>query len=318
MFKRIIHFLSPPIFADDEEKTRTANILNMIAISSFFTALLYGFMAPAERLPYIGLAIGVILTAWLTNRRGYVRTAAITMVTGISAVFVISVFTGGGVRSPAYGGFFVAILLAGLFLGWKAAISVTIFSILYGMILLQADARGLLPEPLQYSSQAYLIINSVLFTMTAAIFIMSLRILNAALRQASRVLAERKRIEIDLLKRESILEVTSRSAELLLKAPDWRTEINTVLERLGQTINASHAYLFENHTGLTGKLSHPFNMNGRRRSAQAIWITLFSMMLSSMSMGSRAGTRRSAIDAPISGTNASSRRLKRISSPHVT
>src|SRR5688500_11389132 len=152
MFKRIIHFLSPPVFADDEEKTRTANILNMIAIISFFTALLYGFMTPAERLPYIGLAIGVILTAWLTNRRGYVETAAITMVTGISAVFVISVFTGGGVRSPVYGGFFVVILLAGLFLGWKAALSVTIFSILYGMILLQADARGLLPEPLQYSS----------------------------------------------------------------------------------------------------------------------------------------------------------------------
>gem|GEM_PF-877941 len=253
MFKRIMQFLSPPVFADDEEKTRTANMLNMIAISSFFAALLYGLMAPAERLPYIGLAIGIILTAWLAMRRGYVRTAAVAMVTGISAVFVISVFTGGGVRAPAYGGFFVAILLAGLFLGWKAALSVTMFSILYGMILLQADARGLLPEPFQYSDKAYLIINGVLFTMTATIFIMSLRILNSALRRASSELAERKRIEIDLLKRESILEVTARSAELLLKTSDWRTEINTVLERLGQTINASHSYLFENHTGSNGE-----------------------------------------------------------------
>src|SRR6185503_14623282 len=97
MFKRIMHFLSPPVFADDEEKTRTANVLNMIAISSFFTALLYGLMEPVERLPYIGLAIGIILTAWLAMRRGYVRTAAVAMVTGISAVFVIGVFTGGGV-----------------------------------------------------------------------------------------------------------------------------------------------------------------------------------------------------------------------------
>jgi PAS domain S-box-containing protein len=254
MFKRIMHFLSPPVFADDEEKTRTANLLNVIAISSFFAALLYSLMTPAERLPYIGLAIGIILTAWLAMRRGYVRTAAIAMVTGISAVFVISVFTGGGVRAPAYGGFFVAILLAGLFLGWKAALSVTIFSILYGMILLQADARGLLPEPFQYSDKAYVIINGVLFTMIATIFIMSLRILNAALRRASSELAERKRIETDLLKRESILEVTARSAELLLKASDWRTEINTVLEWLGQTINASHAYLFENHTGSNGEI----------------------------------------------------------------
>ena len=61
MLKRIMHFLSPPVFADDEEKTRTANMLNVIAISSFFAALLYSLMAPAERLPYIGLAIGIIL-----------------------------------------------------------------------------------------------------------------------------------------------------------------------------------------------------------------------------------------------------------------
>jgi len=254
MLKRIMHFLSPPVFADDEEKTRNAYLLNVIAIASFLGALLYGLMAPVERLPHIGLAIGVILTAWLELRRGYVRTAAIVMVTGISAVFVISVFTDGGVRAPAYGGFFVAILLAGLLLGWKAALSVTMFSILYGMILLQAEARGLLPEPLKYSSKDYLIINGVLFTMTAAIFIMSLRILNAALRRASSELAERKRIETDLLKRESILEVTARNAELLLKASDWRTEINTVLEWLGQTINASHAYLFENHTRSNGEV----------------------------------------------------------------
>ncbi|MDQ3004891.1 MAG: hypothetical protein M3R47_05845, partial [Chloroflexota bacterium] len=63
-----------------------------------------------------------------------------------------------------------------------------------------------------------------------------------------------QRIESDLRKRESILEVTARSAELLLKASDWRTEINTVLERLGQTINASHAYLFENHAGPNGEI----------------------------------------------------------------
>ncbi|HVF26035.1 MAG TPA: PAS domain S-box protein [Anaerolineales bacterium] len=254
MLKKIVHFLSPPVFADDEEKTQTANLLHVITISSLFGALLYGLFAPSGRLPYIGLAIGVVLTVWLVMRRGYVNAASIAMVTGISAVLVISIFTGGGVRSPAYSGFFVTILLAGLLVGWKAALSVAMFSILYGVILLQADALSLLPEPFRYSSNAYLIINSVLFTMTGAIFILSLRIVNNALRRASSELAERKRIEDDLRKRESILEVTARSAELLLKASDWRTEIDTVLERLGKTTNASHAYLFENHVGSNGEI----------------------------------------------------------------
>ncbi len=59
----------------------------------------------------------------------------------------------------------------------------------------------------------------------------------------------RKRAEEKVHQRESILEAVAYSAELLFKASDWRTEITAVLEQLGQTINASHAYLFENHKG---------------------------------------------------------------------
>jgi len=66
-------------------------------------------------------------------------------------------------------------------------------------------------------------------------------------------ITERKQAEEALRQRESILEAAANNAELLLKAPDWRIEINMVLERLGQTINASHAYLFENHMGPNGE-----------------------------------------------------------------
>jgi len=66
-------------------------------------------------------------------------------------------------------------------------------------------------------------------------------------------ITERKQTEEELRQRESILEAAANNAQLLLKAPDWRTEINTVLEGLGQTINVSHAYLFENHKGPNGE-----------------------------------------------------------------
>ena len=55
-----------------------------------------------------------------------------------------------------------------------------------------------------------------------------------------------ERAESSVQPHESILNAISKSAELLFKAPDWRAEVNTVLEQLGRTINASHAYLFEN------------------------------------------------------------------------
>ncbi len=65
-------------------------------------------------------------------------------------------------------------------------------------------------------------------------------------------ITERKLIEADLRKRESILEAITISAEQFLKTPDWRDGINIVLERLGREFNASHAYLFEKHQGPNG------------------------------------------------------------------
>lgn len=60
-------------------------------------------------------------------------------------------------------------------------------------------------------------------------------------------LYERRQVEISLRQRESILAVVAESANRLLKASDWRTEIDSILANLGSVINATHAYLFENH-----------------------------------------------------------------------
>jgi PAS domain S-box-containing protein len=63
---------------------------------------------------------------------------------------------------------------------------------------------------------------------------------------------ERKNIESSLRKRESILEAITFAAEQFLKTSDWRDTINTVLQRLGDEFNASHAYLFQKHMDADG------------------------------------------------------------------
>ena len=60
---------------------------------------------------------------------------------------------------------------------------------------------------------------------------------------------DRKNTEVNLRKRESILETITFAAEQFLRTSNWREKINLVLERLGRELNASHAYLFERHTG---------------------------------------------------------------------
>ena len=64
---------------------------------------------------------------------------------------------------------------------------------------------------------------------------------------------ERKTIEDDLRQRETILEAVTFAAEQFLKMPAWRSNIDLVLERLGKTLNVTHAYLFEDHLGPEGE-----------------------------------------------------------------
>jgi PAS domain S-box-containing protein len=62
-------------------------------------------------------------------------------------------------------------------------------------------------------------------------------------------LDERQKTEKALRQREIILNAITDSAELLLKSPDWKSVIDEILEKLGRTIGASHAYIFESHPG---------------------------------------------------------------------
>lgn len=59
-------------------------------------------------------------------------------------------------------------------------------------------------------------------------------------------ITERKQAETDLQQREIILDAVAVSAEALFKTRDWRHEVDGMLERLGKSIHATHAYLFQN------------------------------------------------------------------------
>ncbi len=72
--------------------------------------------------------------------------------------------------------------------------------------------------------------------------------------QLKQELAERRKMEIDLRQRESILEAVTFAAEQFLKTSDWRLNIDNVLERLGITMHVTHAYLFEDSIDPQGEL----------------------------------------------------------------
>ncbi len=205
MFKRILnHPLVPPVFADDEEKTRVASLLNVIVLASLTGAVFYLPFAQFERIPYILVAIAVIVSVWLVMKHGYIRAASVAMVLGLLAVFVVVVYTGGGLRAPAYSGLMIVILFAGLLLGWRAAVNVALFNILYGIFLLSLDSLGMFPPAggQAYTNFALWVIESIFFVMLGTLLTLALRMIEAAFGRARQELTERKQAEAELQKSE--------------------------------------------------------------------------------------------------------------------
>jgi len=195
MFKRLKQFLAPPVFADDEEKTRNARLLNVITLSSLLGALTYSLIAPAGHAIYARLGIGVTLIVWLVMQRGHIRAASITLVAGVVILIAGLVIAAGGVNTPEYGGLIVPILFAGLLLGWRVTVSLATFSVLFGAVLIQADSLSLLPEPSPHSPALSWGIHSIYFILAGIFLTLALQMINDALRGAIRELSERKQAE---------------------------------------------------------------------------------------------------------------------------
>ncbi len=63
----------------------------------------------------------------------------------------------------------------------------------------------------------------------------------------------RRQLGQALRKREAILEAVTFAAEKFIQSSNWRENINPILERLGITLNATHAYLSEHHLSKAGE-----------------------------------------------------------------
>jgi PAS domain S-box-containing protein len=67
-------------------------------------------------------------------------------------------------------------------------------------------------------------------------------------------ITERKQAEESLRRREAVLEAVSLAAERFLKTDFWEANLIDILGQLGQAMEVSRVYIFENHQGEDGTL----------------------------------------------------------------
>ena len=150
MLNTIRKFLAPPVFPEDENKTRSASQINIIAL--FSTFLLFGLFVARVLLgvslldpsSIILLAVIVVLMiVWAIMRSGAVQLAGYINIGVIWLASTLLAFDGSGLRGTGFVSYFVIMLLAGLLVGARAAIGIAILSILSGFALAYAETAGI-------------------------------------------------------------------------------------------------------------------------------------------------------------------------------
>jgi len=151
MLNSLSKYFAAPVFAEDEEKTRSAWYLNVIVLSNIPILLLFIIVRTVGGAEPLGIdnlilaAIITILTAvWFLMKAGRVRLAAYLHVSTIWLASTMIALSGSGIRGTAFTSYFVVMLMAGLLLGWKPAIGFTILSVVAGFGLAYAENIGII------------------------------------------------------------------------------------------------------------------------------------------------------------------------------
>lgn len=218
MRKSLRRFLLPPVFIDDDEKTRRVNILHYASILIFFFSVfifLTNLMMGSSDQEAIDWVLGIVVltqvAVQILIRFGRAMVAGhILMIFGWSAVTIMA-HSVDGIRDIAIFGYVAIILGAGYLLGWKTAVLFTSISIAAIWWLADLQAKGLVVPSLVTSPYQTALDLSAIFVVILLIAYFIFRSLTRALENAHRELSERHRIEAEL--ENAIVRLSDEIAE---------------------------------------------------------------------------------------------------------
>jgi len=196
----------------------------------------------------MGISALPILFALELNRRNNIQLAGTIIAVALTLMITILATIGQGIYDIAVMAYPAILIVASLILRRNTTIYLTVFLIACIGWLIFGEMYGFY-QP-QFPDQSYarqFYVASIILIITA----LAVQFLNNTVRSnviaIQHELEERKLAELKLKQREAILSAVAHIAQQLLKASNWRDEINAILEKLGKATGASHVYIFENH-----------------------------------------------------------------------
>ncbi len=245
MLTTIKHWLAPPVFEDDEEKTRVAHMLNTLALAASALLLLAGLILVPARwgqpdvLPNVVrmvLAVSLLVLVLVLIRRGQVRLAGMIFSLVIWINGLIIIYTTGGIRSYEFPAVMATILAVGLLLGVRAAVVAIVLTVLAQLGLIYAGINGLLPtfDTVSYTSIQILVSRSIgLVAMIVLLYLFAQgieQVSQRARRYAATLEEYRERLEATVQDRTHNLESLERRYRYLAATAEVARQTSTMLD----------------------------------------------------------------------------------------
>ena len=260
---------APPVFPGDEDKSRSASILNTIGWSCLLMVLGILFVrtiqandANLAEVNWILVAtIFLIAVVLLLSRRGYVRGASYLFVLALWGALTYIAWAADGIRDIAFFAYTIPILIAALLIGWFSATILTLTSILAGWALAYAETVQLfsptLDTPLNFARDMtgvliligiliYLMITSLQGTLAKSRSVtQELSSSNQQLNELQTNLQQQVEARTsELKKRASQLEAVSSVARTIASVQDLDTLLPAITKLVSQHFGFYHVGIF--------------------------------------------------------------------------
>jgi PAS domain S-box-containing protein len=210
-------FLIPPALLEDEDSARVVRPLVAICVTCLVVAILSALLrvlivssqnwrAIFPLLALIPAGLPLILI-----RFKLVRFASHILLGGFWLIVAFSVMTGGGTRSPIFALYILIVIISALLSGWRLASNYAFITVIFGYFLAVVDTDGAVMEYSSTPMSAWLAQSSLMIVMMGAVYFM-LRQREKSLERANNALAERKKMQQELVKSEERFRLISSVA----------------------------------------------------------------------------------------------------------
>ena len=220
MLDRILKFFGPPVFPEDEDKTRKAKYANAIALAFLVVTIVFEAIAriygndtgPSIVDLIMGALTLVLISGLILLRKGRVQLASILLIILIWIAANTLAATGFGAKDASYLTNFAIVLMAGLLLGWQASLMITLLSIVSGFALAYAELNGWI-DIIFYPVTSFARDISFVFGLNGVLIFLLINGLENALRRSRSNFRELESANTNLNVAQT--ELKSRSADLL-------------------------------------------------------------------------------------------------------